>query len=209
MQDYSYTDPNGILRVIPGAEMEKIIEEYLNDESAQNEHFLSSNPFLGYSVTSGKDCDELPNSEGEFGFVSSNPIPVNGSFGQMVYLSQLRTSQGSRLLFHRVGSTSSSQAAGIHNPSGMVDIFEVLSFDGSYHGELYLDMYHPRKSRKAPEGFAFHNGLSLISGTHVGVEDFPNNYREIVYMNYRDQFTQLAFELPEVIESVVSSLPKL
>ena len=208
MKDYSYMDPNGIQRVIPGYEMEKIIEEYLNDESTQNDHFLSHNPLLAYSVKSGLDCDELPRSEGPFGLVASNPIPVNGSFGEMVYLSKLRTRQGSRLLFHRIGSTSSSEASGVHNPSGMVDVFEALSFDGLFHGEFFLDMYHPRKSTKTPEGFSLHTGLSLISGTHIGVEDFPNNYREVVYNNYQEQFTQLAFELPEIIESVVSALPK-
>ena len=55
-------------------------------------------------VLSGLNCDRIPAARGEFGREATNPIPVNGPLGQVLYLSQLRTSTDSPMLFHRVGS---------------------------------------------------------------------------------------------------------
>lgn len=197
MKDWNYTDENGVSRVMPASEVKKRIESYLLDEEAQNSGY-KSNPFIGMKILGGEDCDELSLGEGEFGRDELNPIPVNGTFGQMVYLSSLRTNTGSRLLFQRTGSTG--------NQLGMIDVFEVLSFDGLVRELLYLDLYHPRKSRKAPKGYKIQPGASLITGIHVSVEGFPNNYRSMVYGNYEGNFIQNAFEDPDVIEKVVNNL---
>lgn len=115
--------------------------------------------------------DQLPGAEGEYGRCADNPIPVNGPTGQVTYLSRLLTvDTDSRMAFHRLGSTSS------HVLDAMVDIFELVSVDGTHYDRLYLDMYHLGQSQKAPEGYRLLNQLTGITGTSIGVSrDFPLN----------------------------------
>ena len=46
-------------------------------------------------------------------------------------------------MFHRFGSLKT------------VDVFEAVTFDGSQWFLFYLDMYHSRRSRLAPDGLRF------------------------------------------------------
>jgi len=48
-----------------------------------------------------------------------------------------------RTLFHRLGAIDK------------VDVFEAVSFNGSEWFILFVDLYHPRRSRLAPDGFRF------------------------------------------------------
>jgi len=98
------------------------------------------------SILDGKDVDQLPNGEGPFGSLN-NPIPVNGKIGVIKYLAKLRNKEGSPVCFHRIGSYSSSAT---DNP---IDMYEVICLFGSKKAELHFDMYHPRRSCVAPEGF--------------------------------------------------------
>lgn len=95
------------------------------------------------------DADEVPQGSGEFGRSPSNPIPVNGVEGERVYLQRLTSSDGQRLLYHRLGSVKSPCAI-----EGVVDEYEVVTFDGMSRLCLYFDMYYPRRSRRAPSGFS-------------------------------------------------------
>ena len=198
MKDLSFTDENGIQRFIPGDELLEMISSYLENEEFQNEMAMKSNPMLGMKLMVGQDCDEMSGAKGEFGLVETNPIPVNGSLGQQIYLSKLRTQAGSKLLFQRLGSTS--------NQVGMVDVFEVISFDGEVHAQLFLELYNKRRSRKAPKGFKLADGFSPLTGTHVRVPNFPEGYREYVYEAVHDKILQRAYEEPSVIERVVKKL---
>ena len=198
MKDLSFTDENGIQRFIPGDELLEMLTYYLENEELQNEMAMKSNPLLGMKLMSALDYDEMPGSEGEFGLVDTNPIPVNGSLGQQIYLSKLRTTDGSKLLFQRLGSRG--------NQIGMVDIFEVISFDGKVHTQLFLELYNKRRSRKAPKGFTLADGFSPLTGTHVRVPNFPDGYREYVYDSVHDEIFQRAYEEPAVIERVVKKL---
>jgi hypothetical protein len=198
LKDLSFTDENGIQRFIPGDELLEMLTYYLENEELQNEMAMKSNPLLGMKLMSALDYDEMPGSEGEFGLVDTNPIPVNGSLGQQIYLSKLRTTDGSKLLFQRLGSRG--------NQIGMVDIFEVISFDGKVHTQLFLELYNKRRSRKAPKGFTLADGFSPLTGTHVRVPNFPDGYREYVYDSVHDEIFQRAYEEPAVIERVVKKL---
>jgi len=198
LKDLSFTDENGIQRFIPGDELLEMLTYYLENEELQNEMAMKSNPLLGMKLMSALDYDEMPGSEGEFGLVDTNPIPVNGSLGQQIYLSKLRTTDGSKLLFQRLGSRG--------NQIGMVDIFEVISFDGKVHTQLFLELYNKRRSRKAPKGFTLADGFSPLTGTHVRVPNFPEGYREYVYDSVHDEIFQRAYEEPAVIERVVKKL---
>jgi hypothetical protein len=198
MEDLTFTDENGDEQFVSGAELLEWITNYLEDEDRQNEMTMATNPAHGMKIMQGQDCDEMRGAEGEFGLVETNPIPVNGSLGQQIYLSKLRTSSGSRLLFQRIGSTG--------NHVGMVDVYEVISFDGKFHGELFLELYNKRRSRKAPKGFKLAEGFSPITGDHVRIPGFPEGYREHVYNRIHDRILQRAFENPEVIERAVKKL---
>lgn len=108
--------------------------------------------------------DKDPNGSGPFGFTETNPIPVNGSIGQLAYLSRLETQSGQRILFHRLGAV------------GTVDVFEAVTFDGAEWFILFVDLYHPRRSRLTPDGFHFTKDLAQFSGFHNFCENFPYDF---------------------------------
>lgn len=92
-------------------------------------------------LEAGPATDEIPGSSGEFGRDPRNPVPVNGPIGQALYPS-LTMNPGQFVFAHRLGSL------------GKVDVFETVTSDGSHWDLLYLSLYHPRKSRKAPPATA-------------------------------------------------------
>jgi len=95
----------------------------------------------------GADCDELPGATADFGHNASNPIPVNGLIGTYKYFTKLATAAGSRLYFHRICAGVSSVA--LHP----VDVYETVSMDDMVWDIIFVDMYHPRRSNKAPRGY--------------------------------------------------------
>lgn len=123
-------------------------------------------PAMKAMLESAPACDKNPNSYGPFGFVETNPIPVNGPIGQLAYLSRLETQSGQRILFHRLGAIDT------------VDVFEAVAFDGSEWFIFFLDFYHPRRSRLAPDGFRFTKGVAQFSGFHKFCENFPYDFAE-------------------------------
>jgi len=108
--------------------------------------------------------DKSPLGEGAFGYNVKNPIPVNGPIGQLAYLSKLVTMTGERILFHRVGAVNE------------VDVFEAVTFSGSEWFLLFLDLYHPRKSRLAPDGFQITSKPVQISGFNNYCSEFPYDF---------------------------------
>jgi len=124
-------------------------------------------------IMDGLDCDVLPGSSGPFG-CPSNPIPVNGSIGELKYLGKLRGKSGSALFFHRIASISTTTAA------HAIDTYQVVCMDGSQWATLHFDMYHPRRSNMAPVGFTLTPldrrlkiDLPFAYGVNQFVEDFP------------------------------------
>ena len=63
------------------------------------------------------------------------------------YLSKLRGNTGNALMFHRIGSISSSV---VDNP---VDYYEVVCMDDTQWNQLYFDCYHLRRSNFCPPGY--------------------------------------------------------
>jgi hypothetical protein len=131
----------------------------LSDEAEQIEQYPEP---LKSMMIAGFNGDQNPGAKGPFGTSATNPIPVNGPLGQILYLSSLRQSD-QRILFHRLGSTED------------IDIFECVNLEGTDWTLLYLDMYHPRKSRRAPEGYSIAADNVLISGVTYEVADFPRS----------------------------------
>lgn len=138
-----------------------LIQRVIEDESFQLEFV---HPVMKQRIESQPVYDRDPNGSGPFGFVDSNPIPVNGPVGELAYLSRLETAAGQRLLFHRLGSI------------GTVDAFEAVTFDGREWFILFADFYHPKKSRLAPEGFHFTKELAQFSGFTTFCENFPYDF---------------------------------
>jgi hypothetical protein len=95
----------------------------------------------------GVDADELPNGQGEFGMSASNPIPCKTVFGSTAYLGRLRTSDGVKVEYVRIGSVASDVS--LHP----VDAYEVSLPNGNKLATLYISPYHKRISGKAPHGF--------------------------------------------------------
>lgn len=96
----------------------------------------------------GLDVDELPNGQGEFGLVKTNPIPTSTAFGSDAYLKRLRTLDGRPIKFSRIGSFSVDLFPGTN-----IDGYNVESASGEKLPTLWLCMYHKRNSNKAPTGF--------------------------------------------------------
>ena len=129
----------------------------LSDEAKQIEEYPEP---LKTLMTNGSDGDRTIGGHGPFGTNVTNPIPVNGPIGQILYLSSLRLND-ERILFHRLGSI------------GKIDVFECVDVKCTDWKLLYLDMYHPRKSKIAPEGYSIAGENVLLSGVTHLVTDFP------------------------------------
>lgn len=140
-----------------------IIQRVIEDEEHQLEFV---HPMMKSMILANPAFDKDPKGTGPFGLVETNPIPANGPIGQLAYLSKLETAGGQRILFHRLGSI------------GTIDAFEAVSFDGREWFILFVDMYHPRKSRLAPDGMRFTQALAQFSGFTTYCENFPYDFIE-------------------------------
>lgn len=139
------------------------INRILEDEKFQLELI---HPAMKAMLESAPAYDMDPNGSGPFGFTETNPIPVNGPIGQLAYLSRLETQSGQRILFHRIGAIDT------------MDVFEAVSFNGAEWFILFLDLYHPRRSRLTPDGFQFIKEIPQFSGFHKFCENFPYDFAE-------------------------------
>lgn len=153
------------------------IEEQLNDVKNYPDEFKNM-------ILEGESCEEIPNAIGEFGLSATNPIPVNGIRGEIKYLSRLKTNNGSGLIFHRLGSIS--QQGFKH----AIDVYEIVSLDMKTYDTLFFDMYHPRRSTKAPKGFTLGEYNKLFGKYAIGMgstdfdEEFPNGLEKLMEKHY-------------------------
>ena len=119
---------------------------------------------LADKVTHGEDCDIIPGSYGRFGHDRTNPIPVNGPSGEFVYLSRLRLRRtGSMVFFHKAGSVDG------------IDVFELTNVSGKFVDRLYVDMYHPRCSRRYPEGYTLEKEAVFPRGVTTNLPISPKD----------------------------------
>src|SRR6476469_7244258 len=98
------------------------LKQFWDDDSIQNNAYPEDDRAL---LEQNAACDQIPASFGKFGRALTNPIPVNGPIGEVLYLSRLQTENGNAIAFHRLGAIET------------VDVFEILSEDGSYWDILY------------------------------------------------------------------------
>ena len=95
----------------------------------------------------GIDADEMPNGQGEFGMVPSNPIPCKTVFGSTAYLGRLRTPDGTKVIYERAGSVASDISS---NP---VDVYKISHPNGQNLATLFISPYQKRISGRPPRGF--------------------------------------------------------
>lgn len=143
-------------------------------------------------IVNGPDVDELPDASGEFGRDPDNPIPVNGAFGEQLYLSLLVTEGAGRELFHRRLGMKTGRL-------GPVAVHETVSADGEKWDILYFSTFHPRKSRKTPAGYVFDEGddaaMLLVRGSMRRVKNFPHGVKAQVSKTVKD-ISGLEFQPP-------------
>ena len=142
-------------------DIKKRVNELIDDENVQND--LS--PSFAESVKGAPALDRIPGGSGDFGLRVTNPIPVNGPVGECAYLSRLETLSGERLLFHRLGADNG------------IDVFEAVTFSGLSWHILFLDMYHPRRSRLAPKGFRL-GDAKPFTGFTTHCPNFPYDFAQ-------------------------------
>jgi len=153
------------------------IEDQLNDVKNYPDEFKNM-------ILEGESCEEIPNAIGEFGLSATNPIPVNGIRGEIKYLSRLKTNNGPGLIFHRLGSIS--QQGFKH----AIDAYEIVSLDMKRYEVLFFDMYHPRRSTKAPEGFILGEYNKMFGKFAIGMgsndfdAEFPNGLEKLMEKHY-------------------------
>lgn len=148
---------------------EKMYDDALklfNSAALQNE---TLEPDLKKQVEQGEDCDIVSNAAGRFGHDVGNPIPVNGPLGEMTYLSRLRLrNTGSMVFFHKIDAI------------GYIDKFELVNVSGKFVDYLYLDMYHPRASRRYPDGYTLEKEAVFPRGVTSTVPDFPAGLYKLI-----------------------------
>lgn len=154
-------EPNGNIEKLDESKEEQLAE-------LSREH-----PILAKMASEGADCDILPQVKGDFGFFPSNPIPVNGTMGEIKYLARLRCADNAGIMFHRL------ETIDMKDIDGSVDIFETVCVDGKHWSILCFNMYHPRRSRIAPKGYTFssyhpiYSKLGTVWGTTKHDKLFP------------------------------------
>ena len=148
----------------------QITDEPIQDQINEFKEYLSK---LNADIEIQEDCDNLPNSFGEFGISHTNPIPVNGVLGEFKYLHRLRCQCNEMLYFHRIGNKS------VEWVEGGIDVYETLCYNGKHWDILYFHMQHPRRSKNIPKGYNFapfhpeYSTIPIIIGTNLYVENFP------------------------------------
>lgn len=95
----------------------------------------------------GVDANELPNGHGDFGLTPTNPVPCKTVYGSTAYLGRLRASDGTKVVYERIGSVQSDVSP---NP---IDAYDVAHRDGRKLATIYISPYHQRISERAPRGF--------------------------------------------------------
>ena len=162
------------------------VRHLLDNEASQNELYL---PEMSAAIHAGADVDEIQSGLGDFGRDPSNPIPENGALGDLIYRSHLVAGTGARILGHRLGSKSS------------IDVCEVVSLDGTMWAILFFDLYHPRKSRRAPAGFRIEPGPWILA-TNYRLDDVPRSPKGSVARSTRE-FIGLPFVGPLLLDDQV------
>lgn len=163
------------------------VRRILEDEKFQLDMI---HPAMKTLIEARPAYDRDPNGTGPFGFSEANPIPVNGPVGELAYLSKLETERGERILFHRIGAVDT------------IDVFEAVTFSGSEWFILFVDFYHPRRSRLTPEGFHFTQEVGQFTGFHKYCKNFPYDFIEMKQTEMESGLSMAYIAIDKVVEPI-------
>lgn len=176
----------------------QFIDETLEEQKADIDRYP---PEIKSLILQGSSCDQLPNSTGDFGTSPTNPIPVNGVHGQIKYINRLRSIEGCGFIYHRLCSIK---------PKGSdlnIDAYELVSLDAKSWGILYFDMYHPRRSTIAPQGYTFSKFDPTLSKITIGFgvnkldTDFPLTIPKLMKEKYGSMGETFAKKLTDILQT--------
>ena len=155
--------PDAVRRVLDRA------MKLLNDDEEQNSMMPVDIKTIFLRAV---NIDDTVSKDHCFGRQPTLPIPVNGLFGEITYLSKLKAKiSGKNVFFHRLGCLKQAS-------SGKdIDVYEVVSWDGKLWDILYLDCYHDRKIQGAPDNYTL-NKAEGLTGVHSYLENFPSGVYE-------------------------------
>ena len=151
--------------------MFSMFKKKIHEPVEQQRAELQADP-VGALALAGEDCDQITSGEGPFGHSFNNPIPVNGQLGTYKYFAKLKNSFATPILFHRLGSMASDKT------KYLIDVYEIVDAPGEHWDLLFLDMYHPRRSNLAPQGYEL-KPFNPDVGDHpyaLGVDVFCPNF---------------------------------
>ena len=100
-----------------------------------------------------------------FGITPNEPIRVNGSLGEVIYISMLRTPENVPFIGHRLGSVN------------QLDVYEICSEDFKDWRILFFDLYWLQKDKYAPSGLTLSlSDCPYISAINKFSSTFPNEF---------------------------------
>lgn len=124
---------------------EKSVMDALN-ENPKFQEMKGLFEIMGKLNEGGTDQDIMPDGYGEFGHDVTNPIPVNTVMGSIAYLGKLRTLNGTKIQYERIGSTSAQ------NIDQVIDEYKILD-NGQKIASLFICPYNKKNSERPPKGF--------------------------------------------------------
>jgi hypothetical protein len=143
-----------------------VSEEKFFNRKTKEPSLFESMSLLNEQAT---ELDEIPQGYGRFGFDKTNPIPIKHIIDSEFYLGDLKTKEGEKTSFERIGSV---KAPNIEMP---IDAYKIYSKD-TMITTLFLSPYHKKTSTKAPENFIIRGKEPVVFGTPA----FKNKMKSIL-----------------------------
>lgn len=129
------------------------LDEFYNYLLSYNEKINSFNELVKISREFSKSSnptdisdDKMPEGYGEYGLELTNPIPTSSIPDSYFYLDRLKTKDGSKITFERIGSMNAP------NIKHTIDAYKIFS-EGKKIATIYICPYNSKTSSKAPKGF--------------------------------------------------------
>lgn len=168
------------------------VRQILTNEEIQNEKLPPMFKSLLKENTLERSISRL------FGMSPNDPIRVNGSLGEVIYISMLRTPENVPFIGHRLGSL------------GKIDIYEICSEDFKDWRILFFDLYWLQKDKYAPSGLTLSlNDCPFISAINKFNNTFPNEFWPLVLDTTNDLLGVAAVRTTiKEIDYSLSSRPK-
>lgn len=130
-----------------------LYKELVRHEFANQTGIIAEAPFRAFYKSLGNDLtvkmygySRILGAYGEYGYSTSNPIPVRGVSASYNYLESLRDYKGNKIKYNRIGTFSSPITDEI------IDGYDIFSISGNKIGTIYICPYVDNDAPYAPKG---------------------------------------------------------